>query len=311
MTKVADMIIPEIFNPYMIEETTQKSSLIRSGIATSDPDVELTKGGKTINVPFIKDPDHEDEVLDEETGLTSHNITTAESTACVHARGIGYGASDLAKAFSGTDPLGAVTSKLSDLWARRFQKIAISSMKGVFGVAEMKDSVLDKSTEVLTASMMSKAMFLLGDNYDKIKCIAMNSAVLAKLKDLELIEWVQPSTMDPGFPMYMGKRVIVDDGIAPSAEGVHEIYLFGEGAFSYNESPVLANIEYERDAKLGVDNLYSRRYFTMHPRGMQWVGTAAKATPTNEELENPANWKLAADRKNVALALLKAKVESN
>lgn len=308
-TVLTDMIVPEIFNPYLIEETTKKSRFINSGIATSDPSVVLAEGGKTINVPFFKDIDDDDEVLEDGgTGLTVHNITTDKSVAAVHARGTAYGASDLAKAFSGADPMAAIAGKLGELWARKMQKVALASLDGVFKLDAMADSVLDNSSQVLTADMMADASFLLGDNYDKIQCVAMHSAVLAKLKKLELVDWVQPSTLELGFYTYMEKRVIVDDSIAASS-GVYPIYFFGNGAFSYNENAALAKIEYERVPKTGFDNLYSRRFFTMHPRGMKWLGTSVSGeTPSNSELALKANWALAAERKNVAIGLLKARV---
>ena len=46
----------------------------------------------------------------------------------------------------------------------------------------------------------------------------------------------------------------------------------------------------------------------MHPRGVRWIGTPAGQTPSNTELATSTNWALADDRKNVAIALLKAKV---
>ena len=308
-TVLNDMIVPEVFNPYLIEETTKKSRFINSGIATSDSSVVLAEGGKTINVPFFKDIDEDDEVLEDGgVGLTVNKIETAKSVAVVHARGTAYGASDLAKAFSGTDPMGAIASKLGEVWARKMQKLALASLDGVFKLDAMADSVLDQSSAVLTAEMMADASFLLGDNYDKIQCVAMHSAVLAKLKKLELVDWVQPSDLSLGFYTYMEKRVIVDDSIAASS-GVYPIYFFGNGAFSYNENAAMAKVETEREAKTGFDNIYSRRFFTMHPRGLQWLGASvAGETPTNAELALKANWALAAERKNVAIGLLKARV---
>lgn len=308
-TVLNDMIVPEVFNPYLIEETTKKSRFINSGIATSDPSVTLSDGGKTIQVPFFKDIDEDDEVLEDGgVGLTVNKIDTAKSVAVVHARGTAYGASDLAKAFSGADPIGAIAGKLGEVWARKMQKLALASLEGVFKLDAMADSVLDQSSAVLTAEMMADASFLLGDNYDKIQCVAMHSAVLNKLKKLELVDWVQPSDLTLGFYTYMEKRVIVDDSIAASS-GVYPIYFFGNGAFSYNENAAMAKVETERDAQKGFDNIYSRRFFTMHPRGMQWLGASvAGDTPTNAELALKANWALAADRKNVAIGLLKARV---
>lgn len=308
-TVLNDMIVPEIFNPYLIEETTKKSAFIDSGIATSDPSITLSDGGKTIKVPFFKDIDEDDEVLEDGgTGLTVHNIDTAKSVAVVHARGVAYGASDLSKVFSGADPMAAIASKLGNLWARKMQKVALASLEGIFKLDEMADSIADHTSDVLTADMMADALFLLGDNFDKIQSVAMNSAVLAKLKKLDLIDVIQPSTLGPGYYTYMQKRVIVDDSIAAS-NGVYPIYFFGAGALSYNENKEMAMVETERKPKEGFDNIYSRRFFTMHPRGLQWKGTSVVGeTPTNSELATKANWALAADRKNVAICLLKARV---
>lgn len=309
-TVLNDMIVPEIFNPYLVEETTKKSAFISSGIATSDPSVVLSEGGKTIQVPFFKDIDDDDEVLEDGgTGLTVHNIDSAKSVAAVHARGVAYGASDLSKVFSGADPMAAIAGKLGALWARKMQKVALSSLEGIFKLDAMADSVSDHSADVLSADMMADALFLLGDNFEKITSVAMSSAVLAKLKKLDLIDVIQPSTLEPSYYTYMQKRVIVDDSLAASA-GVYPIYFFGTGALSYNENTAMAKVETERDAKKGFDNLYSRRYFTMHPRGLKWKGTPVGETPSNAELATKANWELAADRKNVAICLLKARVAS-
>lgn len=309
LTKISDLIIPEILSPYMMEDTIHKSAFINCGIATSDPAIDLSEGGTTVNIPFFKRTGNKGTVLVEGEDIETKKIVASKSVGAVHARGMGFAVSDLSKHFSGADPLAAISNELSGDWAQTYQDVAIASLEGVFGVAEMADSVLDQSSAVLTADMMADAGFLLGDNYSKITCVAMHSAVLAKLKKLELIDWVQPSTMEPGYNVYMEKRVIVDDDIAPAA-GVYPIYFFGEGSLSYNENEKNISVEYVRNAKKKQDEIYSSRIFTMHPRGMKWIGSPAGTTPTDEELKNPSNWKLAAERKNVAISLLKAKLNA-
>ncbi len=53
-TKIADVIVPELFTPYVLNKTAEKSALWQSGIV-GDLDEEVafgTKGGTTVNIPF-------------------------------------------------------------------------------------------------------------------------------------------------------------------------------------------------------------------------------------------------------------------
>ena len=51
-TKIIDVIVPELFAPYVINQTKELSNLINSGIAQSNPllDSLIEKGGKTISM---------------------------------------------------------------------------------------------------------------------------------------------------------------------------------------------------------------------------------------------------------------------
>lgn len=124
-TKIADVIVPELFTPYVLNKTAEKSALWQSGIV-GDPDVEIafgSKGGSTVNMPFWNDLDGESEVLSDSKALTVNNITSDQDIAILHARGKAWGANDLAKALSGDDPLGAVGDLVADYWSREFQGI--------------------------------------------------------------------------------------------------------------------------------------------------------------------------------------------
>lgn len=308
ITKVSDLIIPEIFNPYLIEKTTHKNAFINSGIATSDPSINISNGGTTIQIPFFKKTGAKASIMTEGgTGIETKNITASKSVAAVHAQQLGFAVTDLAKHFSGADPMAAIADELAVDWSQTFTGIALASLEGIMGLSTMADSVLAPADAVLTADLMADASYLLGDAYDQINCLAMHSAVLAKLKKLELIDWVQPSEMSMGYFQYMGKRVIVDDDIAPT-DGVFPIYFFGAGALAYNETADIATIEYVRNAKMNQDEVYSRRIYTMHPRGMKWKGSPVGISPTEAELKTSSNWELAAERKNVPICMLKARV---
>lgn len=54
-TRIADVIVPEVFNKYVTERTAESSALLQSGIISNDKDLdELAKaGGNMINMPFL------------------------------------------------------------------------------------------------------------------------------------------------------------------------------------------------------------------------------------------------------------------
>jgi len=79
-------------------------------------------------------------------------------------------------------------------------------------------------------------------------------------------------------PTYLGKRVIVDDGL-PAADGVYTTYIFGEGAFGLGEGAAPVPTEFDRDSLAGDDIMINRRHFILHPRG---VGMAKCKRQPNE-----------------------------
>ncbi|EOZ6371686.1 methyltransferase, partial [Acinetobacter baumannii] len=118
-TKIADVIVPELFTPYVLNKTAEKSALWQSGIVGElDEKVAFgTEGGTTVNIPFWNDLSGESEVLSDSKPLSVNNITSGKDIAILHARGKAWGANDLAKALSGDDPLGAVGDLVADYWS--------------------------------------------------------------------------------------------------------------------------------------------------------------------------------------------------
>lgn len=282
----------------------------------------MFKGGKGIELPFWKRTNARSEVLSETDPMTTHKIIAGGDYACVHARGIGYSSNDLSGLFAGSDPMNAMATMVTDDWAGSFQDVLLSSLKGVFASEGMSDHIKNISTiagegGVLSNDALIDAIYLLGDNFKALTGLAMHSQVMAKLAKLKLLDVPRdPSATAPEFDTYMKRRIIVDDAIAPetitvSGEEVkaYPIYLFGNGAVAYNESPALLEVEPDRDSKQGDDYLFTRRVFTMHPRGIKWKGTPAGATATNAELEVGTNWELVEDSKNVAIAKLVVRVD--
>ena len=76
VTAIKDVIVPEIFTPYVIEKTAEKSRILQSGIAVANPKLNelVTAGGLTINMPFWQDLNGDDEVLSDQNPLTPGKI---------------------------------------------------------------------------------------------------------------------------------------------------------------------------------------------------------------------------------------------
>lgn len=317
ITKISDVVVPEIYGPYVLQRSVELCNFIASGIATGDGEriaQRLAAGGSTINLPMWVNARTADEVPTEDVDATINKIQADKDIAVRHIRNISYGASDYSRLLSGDDPMKAIAEKNAKDWAYALQNVAINTLKGLFtaSTGALKDSVLDISGGTGAAAVISydalvDALYLLGDHADNVGAIAMHSAVFAKLTKLKLLD--NPSPVGEAYPFktFLGRSIIVDDALAPTSDA-YPIYLFGKGAFAFNELPGLAEVEIDRNKKSGNDYLITRRTFTMHPRGVKWAGTAAGLAPTNAELATAANWALVDDRKNVAIAELIAKV---
>jgi hypothetical protein len=133
-TIISDVIVPSVFNPYVVERTAELSAFYQSGIIerSEQLDTLARAGGKLINMPYWQDLDG-DEVLDDETALTVGKISARQDVAALLARGRAWSVNDLAKALSGDDPMAAIGDLVAAYWARRFQAILIATLNGVFG----------------------------------------------------------------------------------------------------------------------------------------------------------------------------------
>ena len=317
-TIIQDVIVPEVFNPYVIQRTAELSAFYQSGIIARNPELDrlASSGGKLVNMPFWEDLTGDDEVLSDQTALTVGKIKAAQDVAALLARGRAWSVNDLAKALSGDDPMAAIGDLVADYWARRFQAILIKTLDGIFGntATDMDDNKHDISgttnanDAVISAKTAVDAIYKLGDNADKLTGFAMHSATVAKLTKDDLIETIPPSEGKPAVRTFLGKPVVVDDSL-PVSNGVYTTYIFGAGAFGWGEGRAPVPVETARDALAGDDILIHRRYFILHPRGVAFQNKSVTgATPSNTELANYQNWKRVYESKNVRIVQFKHKV---
>ncbi|MFI3604966.1 coat protein [Vagococcus fluvialis] len=314
ITKLLDIVTPEVFNEYMDNFTEEKSALIQSGVAVADSSVaqNITAGGLLVNMPFWNDLDGEDETLgDGDKALSTGKITASADIAAVMYRGRGWSVNELAAVISGDDPLGALLGKIASWWLRREQRVLISVLNGLFanGGALHSTHLLDKTKEGITAETVLDGKQLLGDSAGKLTMIAIHSAVYTELQKQNLIVFIPNSRGEVTIPTYLGYVVTIDDGIPVSGKGdaaIYTSYLFASGAIGRNTgNPAkLTTFEKARIANKGNDEVYTRRAFTMHPYGVKFTNAdrvAGEITPTNADLSNPKNWERVYEEKQIGI----------
>ncbi len=316
-TKIADVIVPEVFNPYVVQRTAELSAIQQSGIISTNEELDrLAKaGGKLINMPFWEDLNGEDEVLSDSAPLTVGKITSDKDVAVLLMRGKAWGVNDLAKALSGDDPMKEIGDLIALYWARRRQYTLFEILKGVFASPTMVGNVHDVSSESGDAAILSGNTFIdaqtkLGDAANKLTAVGLHSYAYASLRKQNLIEFIPNSEGLVNIPTYMGKSVIVDDGCPfDSGTGVFTSYLFGLGAVGLGNGEAPVPTETDRDSLQGDDILINRQHFILHPRGVKFANASvAGASPTNAELAMANNWDRVYENKNIRIVQFKHKI---
>jgi len=319
-TKISDIIVPSVFNPYFQQKTLERANFYLGGIVTSNPELDklALTGGTIVNMPFFNDLSGASEGLSDTTPLTVNGITTATDKARLHLRGKSFGSNDLAKALSGADPMGAIANLMADYWAREYQTFLLGSLGGVItsNVANNSgDMVVNVALETLVGAVKfdgnlfvdGQATF--GDTLGVVAGIAMHSDTYFHLLKTDNISFLRESQGEAKIETYRGLRVLVDNKL-PKVAGTtsgfkYTTYLFGTGAFGYGQGSAPVPTETDRDSLQGTDIIISRTHFLMHPMGVKWnEASVAGITPTLAECATASNWTRVYERGAVKIAAI-------
>ena len=289
VTRLADVIVPEIFDPYMQVLTEEKTRIIQSGAVVVDPalSAKLNGGGLTFKTPSFKDLDNEaedvmtdnyDDVYGasfgtpdghaQNTNSYPSKIGTLMELSVRLSRHKSWSSVELASVLAGADPMDAVANLTAGYWARRRQAAFVALMTGLFadnaaaptGTEHvLNDLTYDASTGGFQAgvSEFSAANFLraaltMGDSQQDLGMVLMHSIVFHKAQLNNLIDFV-PDAVNPDaedIPFFLGRRVIVDDGM-PNTGTVFDTWLFGPGAVRMGVGSNEMPVEMERAPRAG------------------------------------------------------------
>jgi hypothetical protein len=327
----SDIIIPEVFTPYVIEQTTQRDAFLASGVVQPLAELNATEGGDFINVPFWKANLSGDfEVLTDSSSLTPGKIQADKQVGVILHRGRAFEARDLAALAAGSDPMAAIGAKIADYIANQRQKDLLSCLAGVFGTLGTTSSsaaffplAIDGESgdtpTVLSPRHVAEAKSLLGDQGDKLTAIAMHSKVYYDLVERKAIDYVSSneargsSTTQSGgslvaayggsvdVPTYCGLRVIVSDDVQTEGSGStteYATYFFTQGAIASGEQMAMQT-ETDRDILAKSDAMSIDLHYVYHPVGAKWGVTTTN--PTRAQLATVGNWSKVYETKNLGI----------
>ena len=327
----SDIIIPEVFTPYVIEQTTQRDAFLASGVVQPMAELNAAEGGGDfVNVPFYKaNLAGGFEVLTDSSSLTPGKITADKQVGVVLHRGRAFESRDLAALAAGSDPMAAIGAKIADYISNQRQKDLLSCLSGVFGSINANtnasalfslciDSAAADTPTVLSPRHVAQARALLGDQGDKLAAVCMHSKVYYDLVERRAVDFVLATDIsggaatasggsiaesfgNPTVPTFMGLRVIVSDdvptvGVAGATE--YSTYFFTQGAIGSGEQLGLQT-ETDRDILAKSDAMSIDLHYVYHPIGTKWGVTTAN--PTRTQLEVVGNWSKVYELKNIGI----------
>jgi hypothetical protein len=330
-TQLSDVFVPSVFHSYDTINSTEKTAFAQSGVAVTNALMDqLANGpGQITTIPFWKDLDASIEPnysSDLYTDIAEpQKVTAGTQVARIANLNEGWSDADLVSVLAGSDPMQHIHARVDAYWQKQFQRRLLASAIGVYNdnVADNAgDMVVNISvttgtpadTNRFNADTFIDAAMTSGDDLDAYVAIAVHSIVYGRMIKNNLIVYVADSDERLVIPTYMGKRVIVDDGMPTFGTGITRQYLsilFAAGAFAYgNGSPkVPEEVQRypERGNGGGIEVLWSRKDWVIHPQGYKWLETTVTApglSPTWANLALATNWQRVVERKLVGMAFI-------
>jgi len=227
----------------------------------------------------------------------------------------------LSAALHSPDPVAAIRSRVAAYWARRYQRALIAVMTGVLADNEANDGgdmIYDHSASAATDKTIAgeaiiNATATMGDAMNALRVIAMHSVQYANLQKRNLIQYLRDGDANIDFPTYLGRRVVVDDGMPVTGTGTgpdpfkYTAVLYGEGAVRMGFGSAKNPVATERDEKAGngegEETLASRTHFILHPNGFKYV--SSQFNPNNTELKKATAWDRVFPRKRAPIAFVR------
>jgi hypothetical protein len=332
-TRLTDVYIRDVYEDLQTVNTIEKTAFVESGIAVTNPLLAAKAAGPGYNVelPFWRDLDRTLEPnyssSDPTVFAVPDKVTTAYQSARVAYLNKSFQTADLAAELGYGSPMTHIRNRFGAYKQSQFQRRVIATVQGLIAdniAGNSGDMVVDVSIADGAAAtdanrfgvnaLIDGAMTL-GDNLTAVTAIAVHSIVYAGMLKSNNISFARPSDGSMDIPFYMGKRVIVDDGMPVVAGGTsgfkYTSALFGPGAIGYGEAEPENASWVERLEQAGngggVETIGERWNWVIHPFGYRFTNTTltgGEAFATLADLRLATNWERVVGRRNVPMAFL-------
>lgn len=330
-TQLSDIIDVTVFRDLPPVNGPEKTAFFESGVVTRNALLDELAGqaGKTAELPFWKDLDGSVEVNystdDPGDVATPGKVVQGEQVARKAFVNQGWSSSDLASELAlGARAMDHIRNRTDTYFERQWQRRLIATVNGIIAdnvANDNSDMVVDVAAES-TGDQDSETRFnrdafveatnTLGDRYDELTAITVHSAVYSQMVKNDDIDFIPDSEGRLSIPTYLGLRVIVDDGMTVEAGETsgfkYTSVLFGAGAFGYGVGNPEVPVEIEREAAQGegggIETLWVRNTWILHPFGFAATGSPSGVSYTLSELENASSIDRVIERKNIPLAFL-------
>lgn len=330
-TRLTNAVIPEVFTGYTLEPSIYKSRLYKSGVMVTDQAIDslLAGGGEIYKLPFWQDVSGTSGDLPSETiAATVNNMAASNQAFRKQVRLKAWGANDLVSVYAGDDPMARLTDMVTGYWSQAYDQVGINSLRGVIADNIANDSgdlVNDISSGVGTAAYFSDAGVIdaqakLGENGTvgssdlnggSFAAILVHPLTYAYMRKQNLIDFVPVSDQERPLEFYMGMSVIVDRNAYVNS-GTYDSYILKNGILRMGQTDQgYLPTEVDRDAStgFGIDKLYTRRTFAIHPVGTAWADSSvAGVSPSDAELVAAANWNRVFSAENMGIVVLRHKL---
>lgn len=330
-TRLSDIIDVKVFRDLPQVDGPEKTAFFDAGIVTRNGLLdEIASGpGKIVELPFWNDLDGSVEVNystdNPASSATPQKINQGSQIARKAFVNQGWQAADLASEMAmGGTAMEAIRARTDRYFARQWQRRLIAACNGLLAdnvAANSSDMVVNVAAEAtgsqtadtrFNRDAFTEAAFTMGDAKSGLTAIAVHSAVHKQMVKNNDIVYIPDSQGQLTIPTYMGLRVIVDDGMTVTAGATsgfkYTSVLFGAGAFGYGVGSPEVPVEVDRGAAAGdgggIETLWVRNTWLLHPFGFQQTGTPAGVSFTNAELQAATSWARVLDRKLIPMAFL-------
>lgn len=333
---------PELFLlNWQNEKDPTMTALLDSGAIQANDKIKqlISNGSDYYTIPFYSVIGGTPDNYDGDTDISTEEVTGKSQSGIVYGRAKGWKDRDFIRDFnSGADPMKQITSQVARYWQKYRQKVILAILNGIFNIADDGSEAWDEwqnhtfsiatttdtvgtSNKIGATTAGDAVQKAVGDAFNEFSLAVMHSKVATNLAGLELLNFRKYTDANGvqrqlRLADYNGLTVVIDDGVptadSATASGAKEYttYLFGTGALQYAPAPVDTPVEIGRDRLTdgGYNYLVTRVRETLHPNGFSFVIPQSGYTksPTNDQLganaNNNANWAIAGNPKNIAIA---------